>query len=61
MDQNGYTTIFNASRSPDTNWIENYFKAPKAEIRKHEVWEVEDLKTLAEEGWAKLSQVTINK
>lgn len=60
MDRNGYTTVFNASRSLDTNWIENCFKAPKAEIKTHEIWEVEDLKTLAKEGWAKLSQKKIN-
>ena len=60
MQKNGYVTVFNAPRSPDTNWIENCFKVPKTHVRKHEIWDLEDLRELAEEGWKKLTIRMIN-
>ena len=60
MQKNGYVTVFNAPRSLDTNWIENCFKVPKTYVRKYEIWDLEDLRELAEEGWKKLTIRMIN-
>lgn len=59
-EKNGLEFFFNCPRSPDLAPIENCWLAVKEEIRQRPHWDEDTLKELAEEGWANLSQETIN-
>jgi hypothetical protein len=51
----------NCAGSPDITPVENSFQVPKEHIRKFTHNDIEGLRELAMEGWAKLKQETINK
>ncbi|CAG8954511.1 hypothetical protein HYFRA_00004424 [Hymenoscyphus fraxineus] len=60
-EDNKVKTYKNCSSSPDITPVENTWTVPKAHIRKFPHNDIETLRELALEGWAKLSQETINK
>jgi hypothetical protein len=51
----------NCAGSPDITPIENSFQVPKEHIKKFTHTDIEGLRELALEGWARLKQETINK
>jgi hypothetical protein len=51
---------FNTPGSPDLSPIENAWKAPKAYLKEHAIWDQEAIKDAAEEGWEALTEDTIN-
>lgn len=53
-------SYFNCPQSPDFAPIENAWSAPKQWIAQFESWDTESLKSLAIEGWERLSQEQIN-
>ena len=53
-------SYFNCSQSPDFAPIENAWSAPKQWIAQFESWDTDLLKSLATEGWERLSQERIN-
>ena len=56
----GLKAFFNCPKSPNLSPIENAWIASKMEVRKYPHFDINALKTLAVEGWDKLSQETIN-
>lgn len=58
--QNALTSYFNCAQSPDLAPIERAWAWPKKEVTTQSVWDDEALQTLAQEGWDKLKQSTIN-
>lgn len=57
---NNLQCYFNTVSSPDLSPIENAWRAPKAHIREHAIWDDEALKEAAEEGWEAFTQGSIN-
>ncbi|KAH8799469.1 hypothetical protein F5884DRAFT_129099 [Xylogone sp. PMI_703] len=53
-------SYFNCVGAPDLSPIENAWLAPKEHVRRFAHWDDDTLRELAEEGWAELSQKTIN-
>ncbi|KAI1292546.1 hypothetical protein F5Y03DRAFT_375618 [Xylaria venustula] len=60
-EKNGLKYFFNCPGALELAPIENAWRAPKGQMRRHAIWDEKALRTTAEEGWAKLSQETINK
>ena len=60
-ESHGLRFYFNCPGSPDFAPIENTWLAVKEGLRRQPHWNNEALKELAEEGWAGLSQKTIDK
>jgi hypothetical protein len=58
---NGLKSYFNTPGSTDLSPIENAWKVPKQHIRRHAVWDDQELRSLAIEAWKSLSQDTINR
>ena len=52
---------FNCSLSPDLSPIENAWQIPKSYTRRHPHWDEDSTKALFFEGWASITQETINK
>ncbi|KAI1190099.1 hypothetical protein F5B17DRAFT_131464 [Nemania serpens] len=59
--ENGLNYFFNCPGASDLAPIENAWRAPRGQVRRQAIWDEDALRTAAEEGWAKLSQETINK
>jgi len=57
----GLKSYFNTPGSPDLSPIENCWKIPKQHIRRHAVWDDQELQALALEAWDNLSQDTIDR
>jgi hypothetical protein len=60
-ERHGLKVYQNCAGSPDITPIENSFQVPKEHIRKFTNNNIEGLRELSIEGWAKLKQETINK
>ncbi|KAK3936995.1 hypothetical protein QBC46DRAFT_461143 [Diplogelasinospora grovesii] len=59
--ENGLKSYFNCPLSPDFVPIEKAWQLPKQAVRRRPCWEDSIVKELAEEGWAELTQQSINK
>ncbi|KAK3956948.1 hypothetical protein QBC32DRAFT_394140 [Pseudoneurospora amorphoporcata] len=59
-NDNGLESYFNCPSSPDFVPIEKAWQLPKQYLRKRGKWDDEEVRGLVEEGWAALSQETIN-
>jgi hypothetical protein len=59
-EKHGLTWYINTAGSPDLTPIENAWKAPKAYLKEHAIWDEEAIVELAEEGWEALTIETIN-
>ncbi|KAI8626066.1 hypothetical protein F5Y19DRAFT_466647 [Xylariaceae sp. FL1651] len=57
----GLNYFFNCPGAPDLAPIENAWRAPKGQVKRHAIWDKDALRTAAEEGWESLSQETINQ
>lgn len=60
-EENGIKAYKNSPGSPDLVPIENAWIKPKSKIRTQPHNDIETLRQLAEEGWAELSQESINR
>jgi hypothetical protein len=60
-EANGLESYFNCASSPDFTPIEKAWQGPKQYVRKRPCWDDAIVKELAEEGWASVSQESINK
>ncbi|KJZ78887.1 hypothetical protein HIM_01660 [Hirsutella minnesotensis 3608] len=59
-EKHGLRYFFNCASSPDLSPIENCWNVIKENLRQQPHWEQSTIRELAEEGWEKLSQETIN-
>lgn len=59
-EKHGLRYFFNCLRSPDLAPIENAWGHVEKVIKQQPHWDEDSLRELAEEGWARLSQETIN-
>ncbi|KAH8645497.1 hypothetical protein BX600DRAFT_519508 [Xylariales sp. PMI_506] len=58
--RNAVESYVNITASPDLSPMEDAWKAPKAYIREHAIWDEEGLRETAEDGWEAVTQGTIN-
>ncbi|KJZ70201.1 hypothetical protein HIM_10424 [Hirsutella minnesotensis 3608] len=59
-EKHGLRYFFNCASSPDLSPVENCWNVVKENLRRQPHWEQSVIRDLAEEGWEKLSQETIN-
>lgn len=57
---NGLTSLFNCSNSPDFAPIKKAWNAPKEAVKKRPCWDDAIVTELAEKGWNALPQETVN-